>query len=167
MEEIIREIRINDVENFNQLLDSVINQSEYLLFNPGEHQISIQNQTLFLEEMITTSNSTIIVAELNDVLIGYVTIQGGRTHRNQHSAKLAMGLLPTFRNKGIGYKLLQKSESWAIERQLHRLELTVVTENEPAYRLYEKFGFKIEGRKEDTLYFNEKYYDEFVMAKLL
>lgn len=68
MEEIIREIRINDVENFNKLLDSVINQSEYLLFNPGEHQISIQNQTLFLEEMITTSNSTIIVAELNDVL---------------------------------------------------------------------------------------------------
>lgn len=34
MKEIIREIRINDVENFNKLLDSVINQSEYLLFNP-------------------------------------------------------------------------------------------------------------------------------------
>lgn len=88
MKEIIREIRINDVENFNKLLDSVINQSEYLLFNPGEHQISIQNQTLFLEEMITTSNSTIIVAELNDTLIGYVTIQGGKTNRNRHAAKL-------------------------------------------------------------------------------
>lgn len=167
MKEIIREIRINDVENFNKLLDSVINQSEYLLFNPGEHQISIQNQTLFLEEMITTSNSTIIVAELNDTLIGYVTIQGGKTNRNRHAAKIAMGLLPTFRNKGIGFKLLQETEAWAVRRQLHRLELTVVTENEPAYRLYEKFGFKVEGKKEQTLYFNDKYYNEFMMAKLL
>lgn len=167
MKEIIREIRINDVENFNKLLDSVINQSEYLLFNPGEHQISIQNQTLFLEEMITTRNSTIIIAELNETLIGYVTIQGGRTKRNRHAAKVAMGILPSFRNKGIGFKLLQETEAWAVKQEMHRLELTVVTENEPAYRLYEKFGFKNEGKKEDTLYFNDRFYDEFVMAKLL
>lgn len=167
MKEIIREIRIGDVENFNHLLDNVINQSDYLLFNPGEHQISIQNQTLFLEEMITTANSTIIVAELNDSLIGYVTLKGGTTNRNNHAAKLAMGLLPSFRNKGIGFKLLQETEAWAVRRQLHRLELTVVTENEPAYRLYEKFGFRVEGKKEHTLYFNGNYYDEFMMAKIL
>jgi RimJ/RimL family protein N-acetyltransferase len=46
--------------------------------------------------------------------------------------------------------------------------LTVVAENARAVRLYEKFGFKVEGVLKDA-YFGEdgKYHDELAMALIL
>jgi RimJ/RimL family protein N-acetyltransferase len=58
-------------------------------------------------------------------------------------------------------------EKWAAERQLYRLELTVMTHNERAIRLYRRLGFEIEGTKRDSLWVDGSYVDEYCMSKLL
>jgi len=51
---------------------------------------------------------------------------------------------------------------------LHRLNLEVVAENRAAVRLYEKFGFKVEGvKKEAYLGEDGMYHDELVMGLIL
>ncbi|KGX92275.1 hypothetical protein N781_17515 [Pontibacillus halophilus JSM 076056 = DSM 19796] len=48
-----------------------------------------------------------------------------------------------------------------------RLELHVVTANEPAIKLYNQRGFEIEGTIRNSLYIDGHYYDEYIMAKQL
>ena len=46
-------------------------------------------------------------------------------------------------------------------------EATVVTENINAIELFKGMGFQIEGELKDKLFINQKYYNEYVMAKIL
>ena len=63
--------------------------------------------------------------------------------------------------------LLTELERWARNHHIHRLELTVVADNQRALALYRKMGFEQEGVKRHSLQINGKYVDEYYMAKLL
>src|SRR5690606_36483976 len=98
-----------------------------------------------LEGIIADTNAALFVAEEENKLVGYTLAVGGKAKRNRHSVYLVIGILPESRGKGIGTKLLQAAEKWARDRRIHRLELTVVTENIGDLHLYQKLGFTIEG----------------------
>jgi putative acetyltransferase len=49
---------------------------------------------------------------------------------------------------------------------LERLELEVYTDNEPAVRLYQKFGFAIEGTLARYAFRDGRYADAYLMARL-
>lgn len=49
---------------------------------------------------------------------------------------------------------------WAFNyANVHKVEIGTVSYNERAIHLYEKLGFKPEGRKRHWVYMNRKYYD--------
>jgi RimJ/RimL family protein N-acetyltransferase len=78
-----------------------------------------------------------------------------------------VGIRHKFAGQGIGKKLFEALERWAVEHGLHRLELTVMCHNERAIRLYQKMGYNIEGVKQDSLRVDGRYVDEYYMAKIL
>jgi len=78
-----------------------------------------------------------------------------------------MASLEAFTGQGIGSQLFVAMEKWAREKQLHRLELTVMTHNKAGMALYKKQGFEIEGVRQQALVINNHYVDEYYMAKLL
>jgi putative acetyltransferase len=49
---------------------------------------------------------------------------------------------------------------------LRRLELEVYTDNEPAIRLYERFGFEREGTLRQHAFRAGRYVDSYLMARL-
>ena len=51
--------------------------------------------------------------------------------------------------------------------RLHKITLTVVTENEAARRLYAKAGFIEYGHQINALKFGGRYYDDVLMVKFL
>ena len=67
--------------------------------------------------------------------------------KNKHAAYIVIGIATEHQGKGIGTQLFAELEKWAINNGLHRLELTVITENIAGVKLYEKAGFEIEGNK--------------------
>ena len=71
-----------------------------------------------------------------------------------------------YRGRGIGTEFFKRLDTWAEEKQVTRLELTVICENEAAKHLYEKRGFVVEGIKRNSVFVDGKYMDEFYMAKL-
>jgi ribosomal-protein-alanine N-acetyltransferase len=94
---------------------------------------------------ITYRHAILKVAVLNNQIIGYVCL---RTILDvTHVSNLAV--LPEFRRRGIGSMLLQDAlqelKHSGIETNLVTLE--VRESNIAAIRLYEKFGFKIIGRR--------------------
>lgn len=110
---------------------------------------------------------TMLVAEDADRLIGYLSAAGGAYCRNRHVVHIAIGILQAYTGQGIGQRLLATLETWTCARALHRVELTVMTHNTRAIRLYKRMGFTIEGTKRHALLVNRTYIDEHDMAKLL
>ena len=69
--------------------------------------------------------------------------------------------------RGIGAALLgaliDTSDNWL---NLKRLELTVFVDNEPAVRLYQKFGFEIEGTRRAAAFRDGQFVDMYEMARV-
>ncbi|GHI00818.1 GNAT family N-acetyltransferase [Neobacillus kokaensis] len=164
---IIREINVSDAENLVNLILQVEKESEYMLMEPSERQLTIEQQVQRIASFQKSNNSTIFVAEKDHRLVGYMFAIGGMAKRTAHSAYLVIGILKDFRGRGTGTKLFQQLEEWALVNNIHRLELTVVTGNGAGIALYEKMGFKIEGRKQHSLLINGEFVDEYYMAKLI
>ena len=77
------------------------------------------------------------------------------------------GVLKQHRGQGIGTRLFNRLEEWAVSRGVTRLELTVVTQNVNGLSLYEKAGYNIEGTKKNSLIINGEFVDEYYMARIL
>lgn len=164
---IIREVTTSDAENLLYLIQDVEASSKYMLLEPGERNVTREQHMNMVENIVKSDNSTILVAENNQELIGYVMTIGGRTKRNKHSAYIVIGIVDKYRGNGIGTKLFEEITNWAADHGIYRLELTVVTENEAGVALYKKIGFEIEGVKRNSLLIDGQFVDEYYMSKLI
>lgn len=164
---IIRQVLPSDSEKMASLILEVENESEFMLYESGERNLSPDKQLKMIVAFLEEENSTIFVAELDDRLVGYLLARGGSAKRQKHSIYLVIGILKKFRGKGIGSKLFYEMEAWAVRHEIHRIELSVMTDNEAGIALYQKSGFEIEGTKRDSLLVNGQYKDEYYMSKLL
>ena len=164
----IRVARPEDAEVLTKLIKQVEAESEYMLMEAGERKVSPEQQRIRLVQMENESNFTILVAEQEPGhLAGYLIAIRGTVKRNKHTSYLVIGILQDYQGSGIGTKLFQRIEEWAITQKISRLELTVVTQNVAGLALYKKMGFEIEGTKRNSLMISGTYFDEYYMAKLL
>lgn len=162
----IRHIRLEDAEQFVNLLVSV-DASNMMLFEPGERKTSTEQEEKRIETFLMQKNSTIIVAEEDERLIGYLMLVGGHTSRNEHSARIITGIAEEFRGRGIAAKLFNKAFRWAKEVGITRLGLTVIKHNEKAFNLYKKLGFEVEGERVHSLLLNNEPVNEIYLYKLI
>lgn len=162
----IRKAVPDDAEKLLQLLNSV-DQSNFMLYGPGERNTSVVEQRQRIEKLNDDELSEALVADINGELAGYLFIIGNTPQRIRHSIYLVAGVAERSRGKGIGAGLFEMMEQWAKQNKIHRIELTVLAHNHAALSLYRKMGFEVEGTKRDSLYIDGKYVDEYYMSKLL
>ncbi|QPC48330.1 GNAT family N-acetyltransferase [Mangrovibacillus cuniculi] len=163
----VRECNIDDAENLVQLIGKVESSSEFMMFGAGERSVTPEGQRKMISHFQSSPNSTILLAENNNNLAGYLVVIGGDVKRKQHSALVVIGINEKFRGQGVGTLLFEEMERWAKDVPLNRLELTVVCENLSAVHLYKKMGFQVEGTKRNSLCIDGKYFDEFYMGKII
>lgn len=164
---LIREIHENDAEGFLHLCKTLDEETQFMMLEPGERLTTVAEQRERIKRLLLRDNQIILVAEASDRLVGYLAALGGDYKRNRHSAHIVVGILQEFAGQGIGTRLFAELKTWASSRNIHRLELTVMAHNTTALGLYKKMGFEIEGTKQDSLWVNGRYVDEYYMAKLL
>lgn len=164
----IREIRESDAENFLVLCQQLDQETQFMLLEPGERRMGVEEQRERIKSLLSKDNQTILVAEApTGQLVGHLTAIGGNFNRNRHTVYVVIGILQAFTGRGLGAQLFAELDLWARAHAIHRLELTVMVHNERAIRLYQKMGFEIEGLKRHHLRINGIYVDEYEMAKLL
>jgi RimJ/RimL family protein N-acetyltransferase len=164
----IREIREGDARKFLALCKQLDQETQFMLLEPGERVITVEEQRKRIKGILSRDNQTILVAEdQGGQLAGHLSAFGGNYNRNRHTVDLVIGILQGFTGQGIGTQMFTQVEEWARTHAIHRLELTVMVHNERALKLYQKIGFEIEGLKKHHLRVNDKYVDEYEMAKLL
>ncbi|MBT2683402.1 GNAT family N-acetyltransferase [Bacillus sp. ISL-37] len=163
----IRHAEERDTDDFAQLIHEVESTTNFMLFGPGERKFNPEAQRKMIQTLRTEENSNIFLAEAYSGLAGYLIAKGGSASRTKHTAYLVIGIMSGFRGSGIGTRLFEELFSWGKEVRIHRLELTVMTENKAGIALYRKMGFEIEGTKKDSLLVDGQYKDEFYMSRIL
>jgi RimJ/RimL family protein N-acetyltransferase len=163
---LIRVAEPNDAKQLVNLIEQV-ESSGFMLFEPGERKISEEQMGKRIDSIKEEKSSTILIAEDNGNIIGYLFAVGRNPTRVKHSVYIAVGVGENQRGTGIGARLFEALEEWANIQNIHRLELTVMTHNIAGIALYKKMGFEIEGTKRDSLLINGEYVDEYYMSKLL
>lgn len=83
--------------------------------------------------------------------IGWLTEQGFLlcSHVTDEMEILTIGVLPAFRQQGVGFRFLQNLFDYAAEKQVKRIFLEVSADNKPAQRLYQKAGFTQTGMRKN------------------
>ena len=108
-----------------------------------------------------------LVAELDGRVVGQLGLHIESAARRRHVGGCGMGVHDDFQGRGVGSALMAAminlAENWL---NLRRIELEVYTDNAPAIRLYEKFGFVIEGTMRDYAFRDGEYTDAYKMARV-
>ena len=156
----------DDAGALRELKHALDAETGFMLIEQGERQESPADVAQQLDRIQDQDNSTIIVAEIPGALLGYVEAQGGDYRRNRHCAYVVIGVRRSAAGAGIGTALMAELNAWAEQHGVHRLELTVMADNERAIALYRRSGYEIEGIRRDSLHIEGSYVDELAMARL-
>lgn len=162
-------ITLDDIEAFWSFLNLLDKQTTYMMYEPDER--SARTTLSELQSDITGSvingGDFLQIALDTENIVGFIHAERGKFNRTRHTVYIVTGVLESHRGQGIGTALFERLDKWAEENRITRLELTVECSNEPAKRLYEKFGFTAEGTRRKSMYVNGQYIDEYYMAKIL
>jgi ribosomal protein S18 acetylase RimI-like enzyme len=110
------------------------------------------------------TNSTVLGAFQNSQLIGTASFTQVTGLKDSHKGLLrAMYVRPTHRRSGAGRQLVQAVIETARQR-VEQLQLSVVSTNQPAFRLYQSVGFRQYGLEKNALKHNGLYSDEILMS---
>ena len=96
------------------------------------------------QSLLNNRQEVIIVAEENDMLVGFVCVQLKKSfcYDDYMPEMTEVYVDPAHRNKGIASKMISFAESYCNQNYpLHKFELLTGTENSTAQSLYQKLGY--------------------------
>jgi len=97
-----------------------------------------------LTEILSDTDNTFLIYQENNKIIGTVLLTNKKT-------ELYLGMLtisPELQNSGLGKKLLQAAEDFAISSGLPKIVMTVITIREELIAWYERNGYSDTGKRE-------------------
>lgn len=148
------------LKGFHRALDIVAREHKYIRFTEAP---SLMSTRKFIVTNIANDYPQFVVV-VNDEVVGWCDIIPKDFSTEKHVGVMGVGLIPEFRGKGLGAKLIKKTMKKAKDIGIKRVELTVNEDNKNAIGLYQKLGFEIEGIKKKARFIDKKYRDVYMMA---
>ncbi|EHZ7360224.1 GNAT family N-acetyltransferase, partial [Vibrio vulnificus] len=136
----IREVRVSDAQSVLDLMYQLDRESKFMMLEEGERNTTLEQQVSILESFSENNSKVMFVISDGHEAFGFVAGIGNTANRNCHSMYCVMGIKQSASGRGYGKQLLIALESWAIEHDFTRLELTVMCHNERALNLYRNHG---------------------------
>lgn len=158
----IRPFRESDIPGFHAALDRVARELKYLTLLEAPPLNELRD--FLMGELNADAPQFVAIAE--NRVIGWCDIKRHYFPAHAHRGTVGMGIVPEYRGRGIGARLLSAAIDKARAKDMLRIELSVNTDNEPAIRLYRKLGFVEEGIARKAKAIEGAYLDTMNMALL-
>ena len=152
-----------DAKKIIDYLTIVAKETDNLTFGIEDCIINEVEEMNLIKEIHDDPNSTMIVAKDQEKIVGIASMTGNNNSRLKHRANIGVSVLKEYWNQGIGTNLMSVLIGYAVEAGIEIIDLEVVTDNEKAIALYEKFGFEIIGTYENYMKVNNRYMDVYIM----
>jgi RimJ/RimL family protein N-acetyltransferase len=149
-----------DIASYHACLDTVAKEHRYLALPEAP---PLEQSRSWVTPHIQQGHP-FFVAVLASQVVGWCDITPHEGAWFSHRGRLGMGVHPDFRRRGIGTRLLHAAVSHARKIGLERVELEVFASNRVARRLYESYGFSLEGTLRRARKLDGDYDDVLVMA---
>jgi ribosomal protein S18 acetylase RimI-like enzyme len=135
-------------------------------FGESLADVEKQNKSYFAKSLET---ATILAYFVGDEIAGMIGCFRFTPHNAQHKGVIfGMYVKEKYRRQSIAAQLLDAIEKHAKANfNLVQLQLHVTTQNQKAFPLYKKRGYSVYGTEPKSLLINGKFYDDYLMAKLL
>jgi RimJ/RimL family protein N-acetyltransferase len=140
----LRRFEPRDLDSFLRCLDVVARERRYLAMLEGPTR---EQADAFLADARERGMVQEVAVSGDEVVVGWCDIIRKPYPGFEHSGTLGMGLLPAWRGRGLGARLLDAALAGAAELGITRVELEVFASNTRAIALYERSGFAHEGVK--------------------
>jgi [ribosomal protein S18]-alanine N-acetyltransferase len=105
--------------------------------------------------LLTDYNTIAFVAKANEVIAGFIIAQVEVEENTEFGHIITINVVPNFRRKGIGKRLLQEIETLLKKKGIEESRLEVREDNHSAIKLYQTFGYKTIGKLEN--YYGKKH----------
>ena len=140
----IKQATIKDIKDIQKLNHKIMFRNvEY----DGDININFDLQKAgykFFKEAVKNPRGCFFIAYDGDEMIGYAN--GGLKrycYRNKKYFEIEnVGVIPEYKRKGIGRRLLQELTRWAKKKGAQRLYLNCYIRNKEALSFYKRLGFK-------------------------
>ena len=144
---VLRHGCVEDAAQSLVLFRSVVEEERFFMVSSEECGRTVAAQEAHIRHHVLERDSCIVVAVVEDQLVGQISIRSGSHLRTKHVGTIEMFVGRDFRGLGIGSGLLKFALNWCKQRSaLRKIDLSVFADNEGAVALYRKFGFAEEGR---------------------
>ncbi len=165
MSEDIKIVPISEdhIEGFRNALDIVAKERKYLSFLEAP---PLESSKKFFRTIIKNDYAQ-FVALSKDKVIGWCDILPKEKEINKHVGVMGVGIIPDFRGKGIGTRLINACLEKVKKQNIYRIELWVYEDNVNAVDLYKKLGFEIEGVKRNVAKIDGVYKNDIIMAMMV
>lgn len=165
---IVREAARRDAEALiAHIREQAAEREKTTPLEPDEVTISVEDERDWLAGLVAAPKSRMFVAEAEGAVIGEISVRPVSERRAlAHVATLGMSVKRPWRRRGVGRALLARAIEFTERAGIRRLELQVYARNTAAIRLYEAFGFVLEGRRRCYICEDGTYLDDLVMARL-
>ena len=150
------------IDGFHRTLDHIARERRYLAFLEAP---PLDSTRAFVLDLIRRGCPQYVAVAEGEV-VGWCDLTPKDRPVYAHAGVLGMGLLPPFRGRGVGTRLMTTVLAAARRARLRRVELTVRETNTSAIALYAKMGFEVEGRFRDAVEVDGVYENVLGMARL-
>lgn len=162
---IIRKVEASDAKSLVEFINKVGGESDFLTFGLGEFGRSVEQEKDFIEGTLSKKNALLIVAEIDDKIVGNLNFSGGLRERTAHVGEFGVSVLREYWGIGIGEELIKYLINWSKDLGIIRkINLRVRTDNTRGIKLYKKLGFLEEGIAKRDFSINGEFYDSMLMG---
>ena len=158
---------LSDAAELLEVARRIMNESKHLLTQGDEFNFTVETQEKRMRDFREHADGIQLVAKINGKIVGMLDFKVGARRRIAHHGMIGVSFLPEFSGKGLGRLLMTELINWAKENpRVETLRLQVHATNAPAVALYEKLGFKVEGREIRGIKLENGQYDDVLTMAL-
>ncbi|WP_226529383.1 GNAT family N-acetyltransferase [Metabacillus niabensis] len=163
---IIRSAEEKDAKCLSDVRVKIDGETENMDREKGEAFIDKVGFIQVIKEDTASEKNLFLIAEINGEIVGFSRCEGNTLKRTSHKVEFGVCVLKDYWGNGIGQNLLKESIFWADSNDIKKINLSVLETNQKAIKLYEKYGFTVEGiLKNDKILSDGNYYHTVLMGR--
>ena len=147
----------------------VLGEGRWFLTHESEFATTVEERELQIKAPMASDEQIFLVARAQGHRVaGFLFVTTGPLRRMRGTGRVQLMVDHRLRSRGLGKALMSACVEWAEASPLHKLGLSVFADNDRAIKLYERFGFSIEARREREYVEDDgSFRDDLLMCRFL